>query len=131
MIGLAPKATTTRVLVVDDNHDAADATAALLRLRGFDVNVAYNGRSAIEQAKRLDPDFLVLDLSLPDIDGYSVAARLRADGMEDTSLIAVSGQTPADDQVWRELHFADYLVKPIDHEALISLLSGAEVRRPA
>jgi len=131
MIGLAPNKTATRVLVVDDNHDAANATAALLRLRGFDVDVAYNGQSAIEKAKRLAPDFLVLDLTLPDIDGYAVAARLRAEGMAGTSLIAVSGQTPVDDQVWRELRFNDYLVKPIDHEALISLLSRVEARRPA
>lgn len=131
MIGLAPNSTTARVLVVDDNHDAANATATLLQLRGFDVDVAYNGRSAIEKAKRLAPDFLVLDLALPDIDGYAVAARLRAEGMADTSLIAVSGQTPIDDQLWRDLRFDDYLVKPVDHEALISLLSRVEVRRPA
>ncbi len=131
MNGLVLNAMRTRVLVVDDNHDTADATATLLQLRGFDVDVAYNGRSAIEKAKRLSPDFLVLDLTLPDIDGYAVAARLRGEGLTNASLIAVSGQTPVDDEVWRDLDFTDYLVKPIDHEALISLLSRAGVRKPA
>lgn len=129
MIRLAPNSMSTRVLVVDDNRDVADATATLLQLRGFDVAVAYNGQSAIEKAMRLDPDFLILDLTLPDIDGYAVAARLRSEGMADTSVIAVSGQTPIDDQVWRELNFAEFLIKPVDHETLISLISGAETRR--
>lgn len=131
MNGLALKAPATRVLVVDDNRDIADATATLLQLRGFDVDVAYNGQSAIEKAKRLGPDFLILDLTLPDIDGYAVAARLRGEGMTGTSLIAVSGQTPVDNDLWRDLSFTDYLIKPIDHEALISLLSRAGVRKPA
>lgn len=131
MIGSVSNPMTTRVLVVDDNQDVANATAALLQLRGFDVEVAYNGRSAIEKAKRLAPDFLILDLTLPDIDGYAVAARLRSEGMADTSLIAVSGQAPIDDQIWRDLNFADYLIKPVDHEALISLISRDEARRLA
>jgi DNA-binding response OmpR family regulator len=111
-----------RVLIVDDNRDTADTTAMLLRVQGYDVAVAYDGGSAITTAKRYDPDVVLLDLSLPDIDGYAVAEDLRKAGMNRASFVAVSGHGPDEHGSWGHERFADHLVKPVNHEALVSLL---------
>ncbi|APW62437.1 response regulator [Paludisphaera borealis] len=117
-----------RVLIVDDNRDTADTTAMLLRIQGYDVAVAYDGRSAISTAKRYDPDVVLLDLSLPDIDGYAVAESLQKDGMNRASFIALSGHGP-DDRSWEQRHFVDYLVKPVEHETLVSLLLRVQAQK--
>ena len=90
--------------------------------------VAYNGRSAIELARCYGPDVVLLDLSLPDIDGYAVAQNLRREGMHRASLIAMSGYGPDDDRTWEDLSFADYLVKPVGHEELVSILSRIQAQ---
>jgi CheY-like chemotaxis protein len=110
------------VLIVDDNRDTADTTAMLLRMHGYDVAVAYDGRSALLKAKGFEPDVVLLDLSLPDIDGYAVAENLRKDGLDRAALIAVSGHGP-DEEAWAHLCFADHLVKPVAKDALVSLLA--------
>jgi CheY-like chemotaxis protein len=120
-----------RVLIVDDNRDMADTTAMLLKIRGYDVAVAYDGRSAINTAKGYDPDVVLLDLSLPDIDGYAVAANLRKDGLHRASFIALSGHGPDDDRSWEDLQFADYLVKPVGHGTLVSLLERIRAEKQA
>ncbi|AMV38730.1 response regulator [Planctomyces sp. SH-PL62] len=117
---LAP-AQGSRVLIVDDNRDTADTTAMILRMYGFDVAVAYDGRSALQKAKGYDPDVVLLDLSLPDIDGCAVAESLRNDGLDRALLIAVSGHGP-DDAAWAHPYFSDRLVKPVAKDALVSLL---------
>lgn len=122
---------TARVLIVDDNRDTADTMAMLLRVQGYDVVVAYDGRSAISTAKRFDPDVVLLDLSLPDIDGYAVAENLRKAGMNRASLIALSGHGPDEDASWEHLQFADHLVKPVGHEALVSLLLRLQAEKQA
>src|SRR5688572_8078488 len=68
-----------RILLVDDNRDAADSLALLLGLEGHDVRVAYAGRPAIEVAHEFRPEIAVLDLGLPDLSGYDVARLLRQD----------------------------------------------------
>jgi len=113
---------TARVLIVDDNRDTADTMAMLLRVQGFDVAVAYDGRSAISTAKRHDPDVVLLDLMLPDTDGYAVAEALYRDGMNRASFVALSGRGREDGCPWEHLHFVDHLVKPVAHEALVSLI---------
>ncbi len=115
-----------RVLIVDDNRDTADTTAMLLRIAGYDVAVAYDGRSAINTAKGYDPDVVLLDLSLPDIDGFAVAENLRKEGMDRASFIALSGHGPDDDRSWEQMHFIDYLVKPVGYETLVSLLARVQ-----
>ena len=67
-----------RVLVVDDNADAADSLCTLLRLWGYDAHVAYDGTTGLEVASALLPDCLFLDIGLPGVDGYDLAQRLRA-----------------------------------------------------
>ncbi|WP_165064932.1 response regulator [Paludisphaera rhizosphaerae] len=117
-----------RILIVEDNRDTADTTAMLLRMHGYEVAVAYDGRSAIQTATGFDPDVVLLDLSLPDIDGYAVARSLRDAGLERASLIAVTGYAP-DDADWSELDFSDHLVKPVGKDALVSLLGRVHAAR--
>jgi CheY-like chemotaxis protein len=66
-----------RVLVVDDNRDAADSLALLLRLWGYDSRVSYDGVHALQRAHDFHPDCLLLDINMPGMDGYTVARRLR------------------------------------------------------
>jgi CheY-like chemotaxis protein len=66
-----------RVLVVDDNQDAADTMALLLQPLGYEVHVAYEGLGALRAVKSFDPDAVFLDIGLPDLDGYAVARRIR------------------------------------------------------
>src|SRR5262249_48949272 len=81
-----------RVLVVDDNKDMADSTAMLLRGSGHDVRVAYSGTTALDGALAYRPDAVLLDLGLPEMDGYEVARHLRQNPQfKDVLLIAVSG----------------------------------------
>lgn len=127
MKSLASRAV-SRVLIVEDNRDTADTTAMLLRMHGFDVAVAYNGRTALQTAKSYDPDVVLLDLSLPDIDGYAVARGLRSDGLARASVIAVSGYAPDFD--WDGVDFDDHLVKPVVNETLVALLGRMQVAPP-
>ena len=88
----------SRVLVVEDNDDTAKGLARLLTLGGHEVEVAHDGPSAIALARLRSPDIILLDLGLPGMDGYQVAAELRQDGRcSEALLIAVTGYGQADD----------------------------------
>jgi CheY-like chemotaxis protein len=93
----------------------------------YDVAVAYDGRTAIQTAERFDPDVILLDLALPDIDGYAVARGLRDAGLERASVVAVSGFAPG--EIWSDVGFIDHLVKPVGKDALISLLDRVHAAR--
>jgi CheY-like chemotaxis protein len=114
------------ILVVDDNHDAADSTAMLLRLDNHEVHVAYDAHEAIETARGLRPDVVLLDIGLPLLDGYEVARRLR--GQPETRnvrLIAITGYgQPADRSRAEEAGFDAHLLKPVDLAMLQALLGG-------
>ncbi len=121
-----------RVLVVDDNVDAADALALLLDQAGFAVVIAHDGAEALERALDVQPDIVLLDLGLPVLDGYGVAKALRArPGGETQLLVAVSGYGRREDrQRSKDVGFDHHLVKPIDCAELLALMrEGA--RRPA
>ncbi|HWE38612.1 MAG TPA: PAS domain-containing protein [Isosphaeraceae bacterium] len=122
-----PEPRGARVLVVDDNVDTARGMVRLLKLLGNDVRAAHDGPSAIAAARSLGPDFVLLDIGLPGLDGYEVARRLRAEPRCQASvLIAVSGYGQDDDRRRsREAGFDHHLVKPLDYDALVSLLSRA------
>jgi CheY-like chemotaxis protein len=117
-----------RLLVVDDNVDAADGLAMLLRLSGHEVGVAYDGPSAVRVAPTLRPQVVLLDLGLPGMDGYEVARRLRAQPeLKGTYLVAVTGWgQPEDRQRSKEMGFDRHLVKPVNPPLLAQLL--AEVK---
>lgn len=115
-----------RILVVDDNRDAVDALAMMLRLNGSDVEVAYDGQSGLATARSFRPDALVLDIGLPGMDGYEVARRLRErPETADKLIIAVTGYGQKEDR--ERAHaagFDHHLVKPIESETLLRLLAA-------
>jgi two-component system, chemotaxis family, CheB/CheR fusion protein len=113
-----------RILVVDDNVDAAEALALLLRHMGHDVQVAHDGRAALEAARLNHPQLVLLDLGMPGFDGYNVVARLRReDGFAALPFVAVTGSGELDTvRRTREAGFAAHLVKPVSLETLRAVL---------
>ncbi|HEV3118603.1 MAG TPA: ATP-binding protein, partial [Gemmataceae bacterium] len=114
-----------RVLVVDDNVDAADSLTVLLRLQGQEVHAAYDGPTALEVARNCRPDVVLLDVGMPEMDGYEVARRLRQQpGMEHALLVAMTGWGQEEDRRRsREAGFDHHLVKPVEPETLHTLLA--------
>jgi PAS domain S-box-containing protein len=113
-----------RLLLVDDNVDAATSQAAVLRLLGHDVEVAYNGEEAIAKAKEFAPEIVFLDLGMPGMDGYEVARRLRsAQEGRPIKLVAQTGWGQDEDRRrTREAGFDAHLAKPVDMASLQRLL---------
>jgi PAS domain S-box-containing protein len=115
-----------RVLVVDDNEDAAVSLAELLRLSGHQVAVAHDGPDALRLAGDLPPDIVLLDLGLPGMDGYEVARHLRAQpALRDTRLVALSGYgQESDKRATAQAGFEAHLVKPVALDELMRLLAS-------
>ncbi|ANH67941.1 response regulator [Mitsuaria sp. 7] len=113
-----------RVMVVDDNRDAADSMAVFLELAGFETTVQLDGPSALDAATSWAPQVVLLDIGLPGLDGYEVARRLRTlPGGTDWLLIALTGYGQQDDR--RRAHEAGFdvhLVKPADPDAVVELI---------
>jgi signal transduction histidine kinase/ActR/RegA family two-component response regulator len=122
-----------RILVVDDNVDAAESLAMLLDLLGHEVRVLSAGRQVREIAWNYVPDVIMLDLGLPDLDGFEVARQLRADSaFDDVLLVAVTGYGRDEDRFRsREAGFDRHLVKPVSLDALEALLAPVEPHRPS
>jgi CheY-like chemotaxis protein/nitrogen-specific signal transduction histidine kinase len=117
-------APTERVLLVDDNEDITDLFRQLLEHSGFDVETAHDGPSALRIATAFKPGVAVLDLGLPEMDGYEIAAKLRELGPDAPRLIAMSGYGRQDDiERTRQAGFERHLVKPIDTEALLRAIA--------
>jgi signal transduction histidine kinase len=111
-----------RVLVVDDNVDAAELISDLLRHLGHDVAVAHDGAEALRVAERFHPEVAVLDIGLPVMDGYELARRL-AQREEHVRLIALTGYGQASDKARsRDAGFAVHMIKPVDMRALARAL---------
>lgn len=114
-----------RVLVVEDNADAREMLAMLLRLMGHEVIEAATGADGIEQALRHSPTVVVLDIGLPDVNGYEVAQQLRERLTKPARLVALSGYgQPQDRARSREAGFDAHLVKPVDPAALVEVIQG-------
>lgn len=115
-----------RILLADDNRDAADSLAMLLQLVGHEVRVAYLGRDALALAQQFRPDIAVLDIGMPDLSGYEVAASLRQQPWaEKVRLIALTGWGQENDRRRAsEAGFDLLLVKPVDLDKLQQSLSG-------
>jgi DNA-binding response OmpR family regulator len=111
--------------LVDDNHDAARSTELVLRQAGNDVLIARDGATAIDVALRQHPDLVILDVGLPEIDGYGVARELRR--QTDIPVVALTGYPPEEST---SLLFDAYLVKPVQPEELVRIL-GTLQSRPA
>jgi signal transduction histidine kinase/ActR/RegA family two-component response regulator len=116
-----------RVMVVDDNVDAAQMLAALLEVQGHAVSIEYDARGALERARRECPDVLLLDIGLPDMDGYELARCLRAQRESaHATLVALTGYGQSQDRKEaEEAGFDHYLVKPADMEQVNAVLAEA------
>jgi signal transduction histidine kinase/DNA-binding response OmpR family regulator len=115
----------SRILVVDDNVDAAETLAALLERNGHEVHLAHDGMTALDAAEIRQPDAVLLDIGLPGLNGYEVAERLRArPESKSTLLIAVSGYGQEEDlRSSRLAGFDHHLIKPVNVDELIKLLA--------
>jgi signal transduction histidine kinase len=115
------------VLVVDDNVDAADMLQALLGMHGFDVGVAHSGSAALEMIAARRWDAVLLDIGLPDMSGYDVAATSRAQGLvgDDTLLVALTGWSDAESRrKSAEVGIAHHLNKPVELDLVLDLLGA-------
>ena len=114
-----------RVLVVDDNEDAAELLAEALRAAGYEARVAFDGPSGLELGRTWKPEIAVLDIGLPVMDGYELAERLRELSPPPVRLLALSGYAqPGDRARARAAGFHEHLVKPVDLDTLYSMLEG-------
>jgi CheY-like chemotaxis protein len=113
----------TKVVVADDNQDAADSMGMLLELGGFEVSVAHQGEDALRRIVAERPAAAILDIGMADMTGYEVARRVRETGNSKIFLLAVTGWGQADD-VARALEagFDEHLTKPVDPERVEALL---------
>ena len=112
LVPMEPGAASSKILVVDDEHSIVDAVATALRYEGFDVAEARSGREAVAAAQETSYDLIVLDVMLPDFDGYEVAGRLRADGVE-TPILFLTARSGLEDKATAfGLGADDFVTKP-------------------
>ncbi|QYF95493.1 response regulator [Massilia sp. PAMC28688] len=115
-----------RIMIVDDNVDAAESLAALLRFDGHDVTVMEDAHSTITRAAQVRPDVFILDIGLPDMDGYQLVRALRAQGATAAArFIALTGYGQAHDKVLaKSAGFDHHFVKPVDWQELAAVLAS-------
>jgi CheY-like chemotaxis protein/two-component sensor histidine kinase len=123
-----PAPASLRVLVVDDNQDAANALRLLLESDGHQVKVATDGVSGLALAREYRPDYLLLDIGLPRMSGYDIAASLRADpAMKHTTIVAITGYGQLHDRTrTAAVGFDHHLTKPVEFSALQELLRARQ-----
>lgn len=113
------------ILVVDDNQDAAYTLGMFLEVKGYKVHTRFSGKDALEAVETLHPDLVILDLAMPEMDGYETATLLRSVHGPAFPLIALSGYGQQEDRrMSSEAGFNAHMVKPVDFKALIELLNS-------
>jgi PAS domain S-box-containing protein len=119
------------VLIVEDNADTCEVLRIALELSGHHVRTANTGRQAIEEARARPPGVALVDIGLPDIDGYEVGRAVRAQpGGDDVYLVALTGRSaPADRDRALQAGFNSYLVKPVDPDMLLEIIARAPLGR--
>ena len=117
---------TCRILIVDDNVDANESLSLLLQTEGHDVRSAQDGQTALRLAREFKPQMVLLDLSLPNMDGYEIMRRLRADaGAHQPFVAALTGYGHAEErQRTTDAGFDHHFVKPVDFDELIAMISS-------
>ncbi len=117
-----------RILIVDDNEAAAQGLKKLLEYRGHEVRVLHAGAEVLAAASEFQPGVIILDIGLPDIDGYAVASRLRNDLHTDATIIALTGYGQEEDRIRaREAGFDHHLTKPVGLRDIEALLEKREL----
>ncbi len=122
-----------KVLVVDDNRDAADSLQALFEMENCNVATAYDGHEAVQAVEHGMPDMIVMDLGMPTMDGYEAARRIRSQsGADEVLMIALTGWGQSDArQRTMEAGFDHHLIKPVDFDEIRRLASGRIFKTPA
>jgi CheY-like chemotaxis protein len=121
-----PAGSSKRVLVVDDNYDAAEAMAELIQGLGHDARMALDGPSSIGIAAEWRPDVVFLDIGLPGMDGYEVARRLQEDRSHRPLLVALTGYGQESDLLQsKAAGFSRHVVKPPELQTIRSILLGS------
>lgn len=121
-----PTTSPVKVLLVDDNVDAADTMQALLEMDGYEVKVAYGGLAAVEAARSAAHDIVVMDIGMPGMNGYEAARLIRSQpGNETVRLVALTGWGESTDrQLASDAGFDHHLVKPVDYALLLKCLAS-------
>jgi CheY-like chemotaxis protein len=119
-----------RILIVDDNVDAATSLAECLRLDGHQTQAVYSARGALESVGSFGPEIVLLDIGLPDINGFEVAKQIRGEGVS-VVLVALTGYGQAEDiERARAAGFDAHMVKPVDLNALERVIAGTSSEAP-
>ena len=115
------------VLIVEDNYDSRETLRMLVEMMGHDVEAAGDGQAGLEKALLLQPEIALVDIGLPNLDGYEVARRIRASrGLRQPYLVALTGYgTPEDRRRALEAGFDTHIAKPIDHDTLAAILASS------
>jgi CheY-like chemotaxis protein len=130
--GVASPTSGRRILVVDDNRDAAGSLAMLLKMTGNETQIACDGLEAVHAAETFKPDIVLLDIGLPKLNGYDACRRIREQPWgKHMALIALTGWgQEADRQKSKDAGFDGHLVKPVDYAALMKVLAESQ-QKPA
>jgi CheY-like chemotaxis protein/anti-sigma regulatory factor (Ser/Thr protein kinase) len=121
----APQVRAKRILIVEDHEDGREALAMLLKLQGHDVCEAADGRTGLALAQERQPDVVLLDIGLPDLNGYEVGQALRAALGRRVYLVALTGYgQPTDRERTRKAGFDAHLVKPVEADAIMETLAS-------
>lgn len=126
------RSTAKRVLVVDDNRDAAESLAQLLTHSGHDTRVAYDGREALQVSESFRPDVMLLDIGMPELSGYEVARRVRHQPWgKGALLIALTGWGQEEDRsMSQQAGFDAHFVKPVEYKELMALFTSTPGQHP-
>ena len=131
-MGQSTQHSATRILVVDDNEDAANSLATLLEVVGYRVRIAYDGPEGIEAADEFEPAVALLDIGLPKLSGYDIARHVRGKRGGEVLLVAITGWGQEDDRRRaREAGFDHHFTKPADFDKLLSLIDKELATRSA
>jgi len=122
----SPLAPRMRILVVDDNMDSVECLSVLLELTGHETHAAYDGLEAVEAAENFRPDVVLLDIGLPELNGYDVARKIREQSWgQKMVLVALTGYAQEEDRHRsQEAGFNHHLTKPVDPVALKKVLAS-------
>jgi len=120
-----------RILVVDDNRDAAISLATLLQITGHEASTAHDGPAALAAIERLRPEVVLLDIGLPRVNGYEVCRRIRAQPWGNgVTLIALTGWGQEEDRRKSDdAGFDGHLVKPVEYAPLVAMIDSAVATR--
>jgi CheY-like chemotaxis protein len=130
---LLPAFEPLRILVVDDNSDAAQSLAQVLNLGGEDVHVAFNGKAAVSEAQAFRPHVIILDIGMPGMNGYDACKAIRCfDWARKTIVVALTGWNSAKDrELSKAAGFDFHFAKPIEPSQLAQLNNAARLTRPS